>query len=61
MKELSAPRKAGGFRQGVRPALLKEKEAEVDSSDEEDEPLAKRLKNVARGAKTVDRAPPWKR
>jgi hypothetical protein len=34
----------------VRPALLKEKEAEVDSSDEEDEYLAKRLKNVARGA-----------
>jgi hypothetical protein len=64
LKELSAPRKAGGFRQGVRPALLKEKEAEVDSSDEEDEPLAKRakrLKNVARGPKTVDRAPPWKR
>ena len=50
LKELSAPRKAGGFRQGVRPALLKEKEAEVDSFDEEDEPLAKRLKNLARGA-----------
>jgi hypothetical protein len=61
LKELGAPRKRGGFNKGVRPALLKEKEAEVDSSDEEDEPLAKRLKNVARGAKTVDRAPPWKR
>jgi hypothetical protein len=34
----------------VRPSLLKEKEAEVDSPSEEDEPLAKRLKNVARGA-----------
>ena len=61
LKELGAPRKRGGFNKGVRPALLKEKEAEVDSSDEEDEPLAKRLKNVARGPKTVDRAPPWKR
>ena len=61
LKELGAPRKRGGFNKGVRRALLKEKEAEVDSSDEEDEPLAKRLKNVARGPKTVDRAPPWKR
>ena len=62
MKELSAPRKKGGFRHGVRPALVKEKEAPAaDSSDEEDQPLAKRLKNVARGPKTVDRAPPWKR
>ena len=68
LKELDGPRKKGGFRSGVRPAFVKEKEAacqdcsdEVDSSDEEDQPLAKRLKNVARGPKTVDRAPPWKR
>ena len=68
LKELGAPRKRGGFNQGVRPALIKEKEAfchdcsdEVDSSDEEDEPLSKRLKHPARGPKTVDRLPPWKR
>ena len=60
LKELGGPRKKGGFNKGVRPALIREKEA-ADSSDEEDQPLAKRLKNVARGPKTVDRAPPWKR
>ena len=64
MKELSAPREKGGFRNGVRPALVKEEVVEkdvVDSSDEEGQPLAMRLKNVAREPKTVDRAPPWKR
>ena len=61
LKELAAPRSTGGFRKGVRPALIKEKEVVLDSSEEEDEPLVKRLKNVARGPKTVDRAPPWKR
>ena len=46
----------------MRPALIKEKEAVCqDSSDEEDEPLSKRLKHPARGPKTVDRLPPWKR
>ena len=62
LKELgNGPRKKGGYRSGVRPALVKEKEAVVDSSDEEDEPLSKRLKHPARGPKTVDRLPPWKR
>ena len=42
LKELSKPRKAGGFRQGVRPALIREKEAASDSS--EDEPLTNRVK-----------------
>ena len=48
LKELgNGPRKKGGYSSGVRPALVKEKEAVVDSSDEEDEPLAKRLKHLA--------------
>jgi len=41
LKELSQKRKKGGYRKGVRPALVREKEAESDSS--EDEPLSRRL------------------
>ena len=40
--ELCAPRKKGGFRQGVRPALVKEREA-MCSDSSEDEPLSNRL------------------
>ena len=63
IKELSAPRAAGGFGHGVRPALVKEKEAEVDSSEEEEEPLAKRLKYPAKGPKCKGPSPPpcWMR
>ena len=47
LKELCAPRKKGGFRQGVRPALIREKEAEAAASDSsEDEPLSNRVKNL---------------
>ena len=61
LKELGGPRKQGGFRTGVRPALVKEKEV-VDSSDEEDEPLAKRLKHPAKGPQCKGpRPPPWLR
>ena len=44
LKELCQPRKTGGFRKGVRPALIQEKEAASDSS--EDEPLTKRVKKL---------------
>ena len=44
LKELCKPRKAGGFRKGVRPALIREKEAASDSS--EDEPLTNRVKKL---------------
>ena len=43
LKELAAPRKKGGFRQGVRPALVREREVASDSS--EDEPLSRRITN----------------
>ena len=43
VKELHKPRKTGGFRSGVRPALMKEKEAQSSSDSSEDEPLSKRL------------------
>ena len=47
LKELCAPRKKGGFRQGVRPALIREKEAEAAASDSsEDEPLTNRVKKL---------------
>ena len=42
VKELHAPRKAGGYRKGVRPALMKEREADSFSDSSEDEPLSKR-------------------
>ena len=42
VKELHAPRKAGGYRKGVRPALMKEREADTFSDSSEDEPLSKR-------------------
>ena len=64
LKELlAAPRAKGGFRKGVRPALVKEKEAVVDSSEEEEEPLAKRLKYPAKGPKCKGPSPPpcWMR
>ena len=62
LKELAAPRSRGGFREGVRPALVKEKEAVADSSEEEDEPLAKRLKYPAKGPKCKGPSPPpWLR
>ena len=40
MKELSKKRKKGGYRMGVRPALVREREVQSDSS--EDEPLSRR-------------------
>ena len=49
LKELSAPRKKGGFRSGVRPALVREREAASDSS--EDEPLSRRITNKAKKPK----------
>ena len=62
LAELCKPRKqrGGGFRSGVRSALLKEKEAESDSSKEaesdssDDEPLSKRLqlRDTLKEAKT---------
>ena len=52
LAQLSKPRKRGGFKHGVRPALMKEKEAESDSSD--DEPLSKRaeLREALKGPKS---------
>ena len=44
LKELCAPRKKGGFCHGVKPALIREKEAASDSS--EDEPLSNRVKKL---------------
>ena len=44
LKELCQPRKTCGFRKGVRPALIREKEAASDSS--EDEPLTNRVKKL---------------
>ena len=46
LKELCKPRKfaKGGFNSGVRPALIREKEAASDSS--EDEPLTNRVKKL---------------
>ena len=41
LKELSQKRKKGGCMKGVRPALVREREADFDYS--EDEPLSRRL------------------
>ena len=49
LKELCAPRKfaKGGFNKGVRPALIREKEAGAAASDSsEDEPLTNRVKKL---------------
>ena len=60
LAELCQPRKQGGYRHGVRPALMKEKEAESDSSpppesdSSDDEPLSKRaeLRAALKGPKS---------
>lgn len=53
LKELSAPRKKGGFMKGVKPALVKEKG--VRALGKEAQECGKRVQD------SEHRAPPWKR